>query len=377
MPWSTRWSASGGGGGERHAEGGGPGRPVVVVAEVPEPRLRAGEILVQTKYSVISPGTERSIIAASGTAAGAHEYPGPDQIWPLVRSGSVEGKTMLPRPADKSFASLGYGLSGTVLEVAGDVRDISPGEAVACAGSQCAFHAEQVAVPRSLAVRVPPELPLEQAAFVTLGAISIESLRRTGCSFGETVVVFGGGVLGVLDVQLAVGAGMYVACIDPNPVRLAVAARYGALTATPVKGRDVAERLLAGTDGFGADAAIIAVTTDGSDVIGSALGLVRRGARVVLVGQLDVHIDRDRLFESGATVVTSSAYGPGRYDPVYEESNVDFPIDIVRWTENRNMKLFVRLAGEARIDVHSLPVVRVPVAEAPTVYRAFPRTPAC
>ena len=216
---------------------------------------------------------------------------------------------MLPRPADKSFASLGYGLSGTVLEVAGDVRDIAPGDAVACAGSQCAFHAEQVAVPRSLAApcrrscRWTGGLRYPRRHFHRITAPHGLFVRRNGgclrrwCARG-------------LAVQLAVASGMYVACVDPNPARLAVAARYGALTAAPGDGADLAEGLLARTDGFGADAAIIAVTTDGSDVIASALGLVRRGARVVLVGQLDVHVDRDRLFESGATIVTSSAYGP-------------------------------------------------------------------
>jgi threonine dehydrogenase-like Zn-dependent dehydrogenase len=343
----------------------------VVVTDVPEPELRAGEILVQTRYSVISPGTERAIVAASASAAGDHEYPSADQTWPHVRAGGVGLPITFPRAAANSFSSLGYGLAGTVLEVAPDVRDIVAGDEVACAGSQCAFHAERVAVPRNLTVPVGGGLALEQAAFVTLGAIAMESLRRTRCSFGETVVIFGGGVLGVLAVQVAAAAGIYTACVDPDPARLALAAAYGTLTAAPGAKPGLAEQLLALTDGFGADAAVIAVTTDASDVIGTALGLVRRGALVVLVGQLDVKVDRDRLFESGATLVTSSAYGPGRYDPVYEESNIDFPIDIVRWTENRNMKHFLRLAGAGHVDIGSLPVITVPVTDAPAAYRAL------
>jgi NADPH:quinone reductase-like Zn-dependent oxidoreductase len=345
----------------------------VVLTDVAAPQLRAGEVLVQTRYSVISPGTERAIVAASASATGDHEYPSTDQTWPHVRAAGVEVPMTFPRAAARSFSSLGYGLAGTVLEVAPDVRDIVPGDKVACAGSQCAFHAERVAVPRNLTVPVPAGLPLAQAAFVTLGAIAMESLRRTRCSFGETVVIFGGGVLGVLAVQLAAAAGIYTACVDPDPARLALAAAYGALTAAPGAKPGLTEQLLDLTDGFGADAAVIAVTTDASDVIGTALGMVRRGALVVLVGQLDVKVDRDRLFESGATLVTSSAYGPGRYDPVYEESNIDFPIDIVRWTENRNMKHFLRLAGAGHVDIGSLPVVTVPVAEAPAAYRALAR----
>lgn len=347
----------------------------MVVTDAPPPELRAGEVLVQTHYSVISPGTERAIIAASATATGDHEYPGTDQTWPHVRGAGAAVPVVFPRPADKSFSSLGYGLAGTVLQVAPDVLDIAPGDEVACAGSQCAFHAEVVAVPRNLAVPVPPGLPLAQAAFVTLGAIATESLRRTRCCFGETVVIFGGGILGILAVQVARAAGIYPACVEPNPARSALAAHYGALTLSPGTTPDLAERLLSGTDGFGADAAVIAVTSDGTDVIGNALGLLRRGGVVVLVGQLDVKVDRDRLFESGATVVTSAAYGPGRYDPVYEETNIDFPIDIVRWTENRNMKYFLRLAAEGEVDVASLPLVTMPVSDAPAAYDALAQGP--
>ncbi len=342
----------------------------VVVDNFPSPTLRPGEVLVQARYSVISPGTERSIVAASVDLEMVHEYPAPEQSWPHVRSDYADIPTTYPRPATGSYASLGYGLSGTVVDVGDDVRDIAPGDAVACAGSQCAFHAELVAVPRNLTVRVPPGLPLDQAAFVTLGAIAMESLRRTCCAFGETIVIFGGGVLGVLVAQLASAAGMYAACVEPNPVRREVVARYAGLSAAS-GGGPFAEQLLSRTDGFGADAAVIAVTTDSGEVIDSALDLLRRGGRVVLVGQLGVEVSRDRLFASRATIVTSSAYGPGRYDPVYEESNVDFPIDIVRWTENRNMKLFLDLAGQGRLDVGPLPVARVPVADAPLAYTAL------
>jgi len=356
----------------------------VAVVEVEAPRLRRGEVLVETRYSVISPGTERAIVAATGRGLEhVHEYPEHGQAWPRIRSDAVRGEELLPRPPSGSFASLGYGLAGVVLDVAPDVTDLRPGDEVACAGSQCAFHAEIVAVPRSLAVPVPAGLPLDRAAFVTLGSIAMASLRRAGCGLGETVVVLGAGVLGNLTVQLAAAAGMYSACVDPRAARRALVAAHGGHgthgtrgghgthAAPAVDDPELAAWLARSTGGFGADAAIVSVTTRSGDVVDAALGLLRRGGRVVLVGQMELHLDRDRLFGSGATIATSSAYGPGRYDPVYEESNVDFPIDIVRWTENRNMALVLRLAAEERLDLAAIPVVRAPIGEAPGAYAAL------
>jgi threonine dehydrogenase-like Zn-dependent dehydrogenase len=346
----------------------------VLVIEEEAPPLRPGEVLVRPDFSAISPGTERLIIDSSRRGLSeVHEYPELGQTWPRIRARPADIDRRLPRPPRQDVASLGYGVAGEVIEVAADVDDIAVGDRVACAGSQCSFHAEVVAVPRNLVVPVPAGLGLDQAALVTLGAVSVFGLQRAGCSFGESVAVYGAGVLGVLTIQLARAAGMTVVCIDPNEARLSFAARCGAVTGSSATDPALVRAIDAATDGFGVDAAVIAVTTHADDVIDSALGLLRRGGTIVLVGQLGVHLDRDRLFGARATIVTSSAYGPGRYDPVYEEGNVDYPIDIVRWTENRNMAMFLRFAAEGRIDLASIPVARVPIAEAPLAYEAIAR----
>ena len=341
----------------------------VEVISTPSPQLRSGEILVATEHSVISPGTERTIINATRSAGWlSHEYPAADQTWPATRSAGVRKDLLLPREPSTQWASLGYSVAGRVLAVADDVTDISPGDRVACAGSQCAFHAQQTAVPRSLAVPVPAGLRTELAAFVTLGSISLEALRRSGRTLGETIVVFGCGVLGVLVTMLARAAGIYVIAVDPQPDRREIARAAGAIAVLDGREASFASEVQARTDGFGADAAIVTVTTEDSSVVNSALDALRQGGVIVGVGQFGMSPDRDRWFGAQATFVPSVAYGPGRYDPVYEENNWDYPLSVVRWTENRNMAAFLRLAADGAIDLSAIPVGKVACSDAPGVY---------
>jgi threonine dehydrogenase-like Zn-dependent dehydrogenase len=344
------------------------GGEVVLVTE-PAPEPRPGEVLVATAYSVISPGTERTILEATRAEGWAsHEYPEPDQAWPNLRAGGVRHDLLLPRPPRQDYASLGYSVAGRVLAVGVGVADLAPGDLVACGGSQCAFHSEIVAVPRNLTVRVPDGLGADRAAFVTLGSIALEALRRAERTLGETIAVFGCGLLGVLITMLARAAGMYVVAVDPDPERRAVAVAAGAV---PASGDDLPGQVRARTDGFGADAAIITVTTGSSDVINAAVDVLRPGGVVVGVGQFGMGLGRDRWFGAQATIVPSIAYGPGRYDPVYEENNWDYPIHVVRWTENRNMAAFLRLAADGRLDLDQIPVLRVPAADAARAYTAL------
>jgi threonine dehydrogenase-like Zn-dependent dehydrogenase len=159
-----------------------------------------------------------------------------------------------------------------------------------------------------------------------------------------------------------------VIAVDPDPARLAVAAGCGAaLTASG----DLAAQVRLRTGGFGADAAVITVTTEASDVVNAAVDVLRPGGVVVGVGQFGLGLSRDRWFGAQATLVPSIAYGPGRYDPVYEENNWDYPVSVVRWTENRNMAAFLRLAAEGHLDLGQIPVIRVPAAGAAQAYAAL------
>jgi len=344
----------------------------VILRDVADPTPGPGDVVVRPRYSVVSPGTERSIVRATRTSvAEAHEYPNAAYEWRPVRSTAVRGQTRMPAMPPTDAASLGYSLAGTVVEVGADVLDLRPGDRVACSGSQCAYHCDLVAVPRNLTVPVPASVSLEAAAHVTLGAVAIEALRRTSCVFGETVAVFGTGMLGLLIAQLAASAGVYVVALDTNTERLALATDLGAVATLSAVGDEELSRVRELTGGFGVDAVIVAAADPGSTLVNAAFDLLRPGGRVVALGDFGMSIDRKRFFAAQATFVPSVAYGPGRYDPVYEENNVDLPVNAVRWTENRNMAHFVRLLAEGRVDLAAMRAARVPFADAPRAYRAL------
>lgn len=343
----------------------------VVVREVPEPELRAGEILVAPAYSVISSGTEMHIIesTAQPETTGTDTYPRPTAPRRArIRNSGTRWDGPEPRIVAPPLAALGYSLAGTVVTVAPDVLDIPVGARVACSGNQCAVHAERVAVPRNLVASVPDVVPLEQAAFVTLGSIAMNGLRRTGCRFGETVVIFGLGLLGLLATQIARHAGFYVLGLDLDERRLRQALAFGAHRALNPQQEDAREAIWQMTDGMGADGVFLAVVTPSSEPLNLSFDLCRQRGRVAGVGLFGMEIDRDRMYARDAIFEPVIAYGPGRYDPVYEEGNVDYPIGYVRWTENRNQAAFLRLIAEGVVDVMPLAPDRIPLADAPYAY---------
>ena len=345
------------------------GQPVVL--DVPEPELRPGEVLVATAYSVVSSGTEMHIIHSSGDPAtlGEDTYPSPRAPRPpQLRKKGVDWGFPPPRGQMPGTASVGYSLSGTVVAVSKEVVDIKVGDRVACSGNQCAVHAEIVAMPRNLVAKVPDNVSLDQAAFVTLGCIAITGLRRAECQFGETVVVYGLGLLGLLSTQIAKNAGLYVLGLDIDERRVTQALKVGADHAiNPLKTHPV-DAILDMTDGFGADAVILTIATPANEPMNLAFDLCRTRGRVVGVGLFGMDVNRGKMFSREVTLVPSIAYGTGRYDSVYEEGNIDFNIGYARWTENRNQGVFLRLLAEGKIDLSELAPTRVPIADAPKGY---------
>ncbi|MBI5880437.1 MAG: zinc-binding alcohol dehydrogenase [Chloroflexi bacterium] len=345
------------------------GRAIVI--DMPEPELRAGEVLVAPVFSAISSGTEMHIIESTARpeTTGDDTYPSlRNPKAPQLRKQGVRWPGPAPRGQMPGTASVGYSLAGTVVAVAPDVVDVKPGERVACSGNQCAVHAERVAVPRNLVAQVPANVPFEQAAFVTLGCVAMHGLRRTDCRFGETVVVYGLGLLGLLTVQIAKQAGMYVLGLDVDDRRVQQALALGANRALNPSRENPIDAILEMTDGFGADGVVLTVSTPSSEPLNLSFDLCRQRGVVVGVGAFGMDIRRDRMYARDVTFYPSLAYGPGRYDTVYEEGNVDFAIGYVRWPENRNQNAFLRLLSESRVSVEALAPVRVPLAEAPRAY---------
>lgn len=339
-----------------------------VVRDVPAPVLRLGEVLVRTAYSAISVGTEMWLISGSADPDfGIHEYPSVPPYWPKTRT-PVDLDHPMPKPSDPSHIAIGYSLAGEVIAVDDQVVDIEPGDLVACSGSQCAHHAEIVAVPRHLVAKVPPGLSLDRAAFVTLGAIATAGLRETDCHFGETVVQYGLGLLGLLGAQIGRAAGFRVIGIDIDPGRRRLAQDLGLEHALDPTEGDVVEGVKELTDGYGADAVVLGIKSDSSEPLNQCFDMSRQGGRVVGLGLFGWNIDRGRFFANRVSLHPAVGYGLGRYDPVYEEGNVDYPIGLARWTENRNQGYFLDLLARSQVDVGALAPDRVPIDRATDAY---------
>jgi threonine dehydrogenase-like Zn-dependent dehydrogenase len=345
----------------------------VVVRDVPEPELRRGEVLVRPAFSAISVGTEQWIIDGSADPDfGVHEYPAIPQRWPKIRT-PVRLDHPMPRPSDAEYQAIGYSLAGEVVAVDDQVVDLRPGDLVAASGSQCAHHAELVAVPRNLVAKVPDGVPLDDAAFVTVGAVAVTGLRDTECRFGETVVLYGLGLLGLLAAQVGRAAGFRVIGIDIDPARRELATQLGVDHALDPYEVDVVETVRDLTDGFGADGVVLGIKTESSEPLNLAFDMCRQRGRVVGQGLFGWEIDRGRFFANRVSLHSTVAYGPGRYDPVYEEGNIDYPIGFVRWTENRNQAYFLELLSRGDVKVAPLAPDRVPIDRAPDAYEILAR----
>lgn len=259
-------------------------------------------------------------------------------------------------PAEQSilYRPAGYSNAGIVVAKGQLVRNYNVGDRVACAGAGIASHGEFSAVPVNMAVKVPDNIPFESAAFTTIGAIAMQGIRRANVTFGETVVIVGLGLLGLIAVQIAKSWGLVVIGTDLNQDRLDLAKELGADHCLMADDADLVKKIYSATDGNGADAVIIYAGTKSSSPANQALDACRRKGRVVIVGSVGMDLKRESMYMKELDFVMSTSYGPGRYDKLYEMEGIDYPIGYVRWTENRNMMEFVRLLSDKKVDVNRL-----------------------
>jgi predicted dehydrogenase/threonine dehydrogenase-like Zn-dependent dehydrogenase len=339
------------------------------LVDVPSPMLRAGGVLVRTRHSVISVGTERSTVELGRKSLVGKAMERPDQVRKVLDTVAREGVASAYHKVKTRLSELspmGYSAAGVVEGVGAGVTGIESGDLVACAGGGYASHAERLWVPRNLVVRVPDGVGSEAAAFSTLGAIALQGVRQAEPRLGETVAVIGLGILGQLTVQLLAASGVRPIAIDLDPSRVALATEHGALGL--VRSDDVEARVLDATDGIGADAVIITAATSSTDPIELAGALARERARVVVVGAVPINVPRSPYYEKELDVRLSRSYGPGRYDPTYEEGGHDYPVGYVRWTEQRNMQAFLELVASGRVALDRLITHRFEFEHAVSAY---------
>jgi predicted dehydrogenase/threonine dehydrogenase-like Zn-dependent dehydrogenase len=337
------------------------------VADVPVPRASNGSLLIQTAQTLVSAGTERMLVefGKANWLEKARQQPDKvkmvldkirtDGLQPTIEA--VFNKLDQPLP-------LGYCNVGRILALGSGVSGFEVGQRVVSNGK----HAEAVSVPVNLCASVPDDVSDEAAAFTVLGAIGLQGIRLAQPTLGETVVVTGLGLIGLMTVQLLRAQGCRVLGIDYHGDKLAFARRFGAEVVDLSAGQDPVAVAMAFSRGRGVDAVLITAATKSSEPVHQAAQMCRKRGRIVLVGVTGLELSRADFYEKELSFQVSCSYGPGRYDPSYEDHGVDYPIGFVRWTEQRNFEAVLDMLADGRLDVAPLISHRFSIEEAAKAY---------
>lgn len=329
------------------------GNGTTQLIEAPAPKARSGHLLIDTSVSLISAGTERMLVDFGRSGLFVKARSQPEKVAQVLDKIRTDG-LMVTFDAVRSKLSqpipLGYCNVGVVNAVPIGVEDFRVGDRVVSNGP----HADVVSVPRNLCARVPENVRDEEAAFTVVAAIGLQGLRLANPTLGESFVVTGVGLIGLLTVQLLRAQGCRVLAIDFDAAKLELAKRFGAETCNPGAGEDPVAAGLAFSRGKGVDGVIITASTKSSDPVTQAARMCRKRGRIVLVGVTGLELNRADFYEKELSFQVSCSYGPGRYDPAYEDKGQDYPIGFVRWTEQRNFEAVLDLMAGGQIDVASL-----------------------
>ncbi len=380
-----------------------------LIARMPAPSATPGNILIKVHYSMISPGTELASLRTTSTAqtpnvtpiAKAKNYTNLARMYlgKAIRDPQKAAERLrliARRVKAKAFAAVatnaapdelsaeemdvqademlamgwnvGYSAAGEVIAVGDGINDIAPGELVACAGAGCANHAEYISVPRNLVCPIPSGCDVKAAASTTLGTIALQGIRQAQPTLGETIVVIGLGLLGQLTIQMLRANGCYVIGMDLSAERVQRALDLG-MNAGCSDNKTLVKLINNATQGHGADRTLITAATKSDHVINSAMEITRRKGTVVIVGDVGLHVKRQHFYKKEITLLISSSYGPGRYDPSYEEQGRDYPYAYVRWTSNRNMQAYMELIARGQINIDKIIDKTITLDEAPATYK--------
>jgi predicted dehydrogenase len=338
------------------------------VEEVPPPSVRAGGALVKTVRSLVSAGTEKMVVDLARKSLVAKAQARPDLVRKVMNTARKQGILNTLRKVQTKLDTpipLGYSTAGVIVEVGEQVAGLRVGDRVACGGAGYANHADYNFVPCNLVARVPDGVSMEGACFATVGAIALQGVRQATLTLGERVAVLGLGLIGQLTVQLLRANGCRVLGYDPNRQRAELAVSLGAH-------RAVSEDLASAAEGFsegqGMDAVIVAASTPDAGPLEQAGEISRLRGRVVVVGLVGMQIPRSIYYRKELDLRMSMSYGPGRYDPDYEERGFDYPIGQVRWTEQRNLQAFLDLLADGAVRTEPLTTHRYPIERALDAY---------
>lgn len=341
------------------------------VEEVPVPTPQPGQALVRVAASLVSAGTERMLVEFAEKSLVGKARSRPDLARQMLDKAKREGILPTVQAAFNRLDQplpLGYSSAGTIVALGKHTPGLKVGQRVACAGLNYAVHAEYNVVPRNLITPLPETLDFESAAFTTLGAIAMHGFRLAEPQVGETVAVIGMGLLGLLAAQIAAAAGCRVFGIDLDPARLKLAASLG-LKAVSRSQAVASAQAFTANRGF--DVILICADTRSNDPVELAGVIARDRARVVATGAVGLTLPRKVYYEKEISFINSRSYGPGRYDPSYEEQGVDYPIGYVRWTEGRNFEAVLELMANGKLQVKPLITHRFPIEQAVQAYEVI------
>lgn len=338
-----------------------------LLEEIPAPLVRPGHILVQTSCSLVSLGTERMLVEFGKASLVQKARQQPDKVKMVLDKIRSDG--LLPT-LEAVFNKLGQPLPlgycnvGRVIAVGEGVTEFKVGDRVASNGS----HSEIVCVPKNLCAKVPDAVSDDAAAFTVIGAIGLQGIRLLQPTFGETMVVVGLGLIGLISAQILKANGCSVIGFDYDQTKVDLANRLGIIAVNPTNGTDQIKFVEDQTSGVGADAVLITASSKSNDIISQSARMSRKRGRIVLIGVIGLDISRAEFYEKELSFQVSCSYGPGRYDDNYEQKGQDYPIGFVRWTEKRNFAAILSAIADGQLDVESLITERVPLAEYDRIY---------
>lgn len=342
----------------------------IIVDEVPDPVVAPHHVLIRPLCSLISSGTETADIHQEGVLKEVAENPSHlRKVWEVMKVAGPTRTFAEVRAKFSDYAVLGYSGAGVLVDKHPTVHDLEIGDRVSY-GGEGTGHGETILTGRNLVARVPEDVPFEHACFATLGSIAMNAVRIGDISLGDTVAVVGLGLVGQLVAQLARLQGGVVIAIDLKPERVELARRLGAQHAL-VGGSSTPEAVSSLTTGRGADCVIVAAAAKSSAPCRQALQIARDRGRMVIVGAVELSLPWSEMYAKEIQLFMSRAYGPGSYDPQYEKGGRDYPISYVRWTENRNMEEFLRLASVGQIQLEPLITHQFPLEEAAQAYQVI------
>ncbi len=338
-----------------------------ILEEVPAPMIKSGHILIQTTRSLVSLGTERMLVEFGKSNLFQKARQQPDKVKEVFNKVKTDGiKPTLNAVLNKldQPIPLGYCNVGIVIGVGKGVDDFAIGDRVASNGP----HAEYVCVPKNLAVKVPEGVSDEEASFTVIGAIGLQGIRLVNPTFGETVVVVGLGLIGLITAQLLKASGCKVIGFDFDSQKVALACSLGIDSINPADGVDQVAYVNNATNHIGADAIIITASNKSNEIISQSAKMSRKRGRIVLVGVIGLDISRADFYEKELTFQVSCSYGPGRYDDDYELKGIDYPLSFVRWTEKRNFEAVLQAISSKSINVTSLVTEKVALDDYQKIY---------